>query len=208
MKKKHIIAILLALFCALGTAAYFFFESMVIDRTFELARVKLKNLAVKALDDAGDKAVLKCGGSSDFMVIEKNSEGNISLVTSNSKLLNDVASLTLKYAQENIGNMASSVTIPLGAALGSTFFSESGPKITVNIYMQGYLSTNFNTEIKAVGINQTWYRLYMDISADLRMSLGRKSRTESVENPYLLSECIILGKVPGSFYSGKMFSPD
>lgn len=203
-KNKIRLIISLAASAVLCFILYQAFDKLVLTQVFGLARVSLKNLAMRAIEESGDKAIAEIGNTTDFIIIERDKNGRVSMISSNTDLLNVVASLTLKYTQESISRTMNSIKIPLGSVLGSTIFSEKGPEIEVKIYMQGFAQTDFITKIENAGINQTWYRLYINISAELRMNVGMRTEFETIENQYLLNESLILGEVPQSYFGGIM----
>lgn len=57
--------------------------------------------------------------------------------------------------------------MPLGAALGITLLAGSGPGIPVSIVPIGSVSTDFETEFEACGINQTRHKVYLQVSATI-----------------------------------------
>jgi len=201
--KKSLWKTLLIIFMVLLLGVSFvYFDKLVRRETFGLARMKLKNEAMLAMEQAGDLALSEIGAHPEFILTERDSDGRISYLTSNTALLNDIASLTLMHTQENISSRMSRIEVPLGAILGSSLFSNKGPVVPIDIYMQGFAETDFITEIKSAGINQTWYRIYMNISVDLRMVMGAYSEIQRIENQYLLNESLILGHVPESYFAG------
>ena len=97
--------------------------------------------------------------------------------------------------------------LPLGAALGLTLFAGSGPRIPISIVPVGTVQTDFETEFEACGINQTRHKVYLQLSASIRIVIPTGAKTTNVSANMLVAESIIIGKVPESFV-GYNLNPD
>ena len=89
--------------------------------------------------------------------------------------------------------------VPLGAALGLTLLAGSGPRIPISIVPVGSVQTDFETEFEACGINQTRHKVYLQLSASIRIVIPTGAKTTNVTANMLVAESIIVGKVPESF---------
>ena len=99
------------------------------------------------------------------------------------------------------------MSVPLGAALGITLLAGSGPGIPISIVPIGSVQTNFETEFEACGINQTRHKVFMQLSASIRIVIPTGAKTTNVTANMLVAESIIVGKVPESFV-GYNLNPD
>lgn len=195
-KKWIIVLILLVLL-----AVYMLVDSMIRPAIVSLAESKLKAIAVTAMNDAVRKTV---GGSgvnySDLMDIEKDGDGNISIINANTVLLNELAAETATAAQNNILNAGQQgISIPLGTVFGGPLLTGRGPAIIVKFEPAGSVTTNIKDELDAAGINQTSHRIYFILNASIRIIVGNISQTVDVSSNVLISETIIVGKVPQTY---------
>lgn len=85
------------------------------------------------------------------------------------------------------------------AALGLTLLAGSGPRIPISIVPVGSVQTDFETEFEACGINQTRHKVYLQLSASIRIVIPTGAKTTNVTANMLVAESIIVGKVPESF---------
>ena len=97
------------------------------------------------------------------------------------------------------GMTSERVMVPLGAALGMTLFAGSGPGIPVSIVPIGSINTDFATEFEACGINQTRHKVYLQVSASIRIVIPTGAKTTQVSANMLVAESIIVGGVPDGF---------
>ena len=91
------------------------------------------------------------------------------------------------------------VTVPLGAALGMTLLAGSGPGIPVSIVPIGSVATEFATEFESCGINQTRHKVYLQLTASIRIVIPTGAKTTQVSANMLVAESIIVGSVPEGF---------
>ena len=91
------------------------------------------------------------------------------------------------------------VSVPRGAALGMTILAGSGPGIPVSIVPIGSVATEFATEFEACGINQTRHKVYLQLTASIRIVIPTGAKTTQVSANMLVAESIIVGSVPEGF---------
>ena len=58
------------------------------------------------------------------------------------------------------------------------------------------------SEFDDCGINQSRYRVYINISVELSAVLPIKTTEITVERQYLIAEKVIVGDVPEAYFSG------
>ena len=63
----------------------------------------------------------------------------------------------------------------------------------------GSVSTDFETEFEACGINQTRHKVYLQGSANIRIVIPTGAKTTNVTANMLVAESIIVGGVPEGF---------
>ena len=80
-----------------------------------------------------------------------------------------------------------------------TLLAGSGPRIPISIVPVGSVQTDFETEFEACGINQTRHKVYLQLSASIRIVIPTGAKTTNVTANMLVAESIIVGKVPESF---------
>ena len=124
MSKKWIVVLVLILLLI----AYTVIDSAVRPTILSLSEARLRAIAVKSMNDAVRETI---GTSnliySDLIHIEKDTAGNISLITANAVLMNNLAANTAMAAQEKILNIGEQgISIPIGTIFGGQLLS--GPR--------------------------------------------------------------------------------
>ena len=136
----------------------------------------------------------------DLMNVRMDANGQVALLSANTMRMNQLANKAGEAAQHMLKTMSSEqVSVPLGAALGLTIFAGSGPDIPVSIVPVGSITTNFVTEFEACGINQTRHKVYLTITAKIRIVIPNGAKTTEVTVNMLAAESIIVGAVPEGF---------
>ena len=135
-----------------------------------------------------------------LMNVRMDENGQVALLSANTMRLNQLADKAGSAAQRMLQSMASErVAVPLGAVLGMTLFAGAGPDIPVSIVPIGSITTNFETEFEASGINQTRHKIYLTVTANIRIVIPTGAQTTQVTVNMLAAESIIVGAVPEGF---------
>lgn len=189
------------LLAALLTAALF----LLVDRNFKplvfsLAEARSAAMASQVLSGAVAEALGDGVGYDDLMNVRMDAKGQVALLSANTVRMNILADKAGEAALRRLQKMSSEkVYVPLGAALGITLFAGSGPSIPVSIVPIGSISTDFETEFEACGINQTRHKVYLQVTASIRIVIPTGAKTTEVTANMLVAESIIVGAVPEGF---------
>lgn len=145
----------------------------------------------------------------DLCTIERDVEGRIRLIEMNSININKLNSQIALDIQNKLNNNESSkFYIRLGSFTGSKILSGRGPNVEVRMSTIGSVSTNIKSEFEENGINQTLHKIYIDINCNVSLLSPFKDLDESVNMQVLLSETMISGDIPDSYYDLEGMSPE
>ena len=167
---------------------------------FSLAEARSAQLATQVLTSAVAQALEGETAYEELMNVRMDANGQVALLSANTMRMNQLADKAGKAAQHMLETMSSEqVSVPLGAALGLTIFAGSGPRIPVSIVPVGSITTNFDTEFEACGINQTRHKVFLTVTARIRIVIPNGAKTTEVTVNMLVAESIIVGAVPEGF---------
>lgn len=121
----------------------------------------------------------------------------IDVVTIN-KIVSEIA---LKVEEEFQKTSNEVLSIPIGALTGNKYLAGIGPEFDIKINLAGNIETQLKTEFVQMGINQTMYRIYLDIFCTVNVVTAYKTIPEKINSQILLVETVIVGNVPETYYN-------
>jgi len=91
------------------------------------------------------------------------------------------------------------IYIPIGAFTGSKYLAGTGPKMDIQIIQTGNVLTEVKSEFESAGINQTVYRIYLEIKGVVNILTPYNTINKEMVSQVLLVETIIVGGVPETY---------
>lgn len=181
-------------------ALVLYLEQNLTQVTLSLAQANARTLAVTVLNDAVEQ-VVRSGVSYDELIhVTQGADGQVSLLQADTTAMNRLAADAIALAQAQLESTDNQfVQVPLGSALGLTLLAGSGPKIYVQILPVGAISSRFDTEFQSAGINQTRHRIFLTLTAAVRLVIPTGAKTIEASTQVAVAESIIVGQVPDSF---------
>lgn len=167
----------------------------------QVSSYEAQKLATFVANDQTTKVMQNYNYDTMF-TIEKDSEGNISMIQMNMYRVNIIISDIAYYIQEQMKQPKNStVSIPMGNLLGIDLFSGYGPNIKMKVVLLGTVETDLRSEFIAKGINQTLHRVYLQIDCPVQILSSYKTLEENISNQFLIAENVIVGKIPSTYYN-------
>lgn len=122
---------------------------------------------------------------------------DISFLTSDIQKLNYIKS----QANHKISEIIESdrIKIPIGSLFGINILSGIGPEIPIYAKPIVITTSEFKDEFISEGINQTKYRVYLDINVDITFISSGIEYNKQVNDYMLISETVIIGNVPNLY---------
>lgn len=181
---------------ALGMMA----EMNVRPLVLSMAEARSVAMCSQVLSGALAEALGDGVGYDDLMNVRTDERGQVALLSANTMRMNLLADRADEAALRRLESMSSeTINVPLGAALGLTLLAGSGPQVPVSIVPIGSINTDFATEFEACGINQTRHKVYLQVTASIRIVIPTGAKTTQVQANMLIAESIIVGSVPENF---------
>ena len=174
------------------------------------SEAKIKSLTTAAVNSAIFEVMLEPISYGDLVSIEKNADGEITLIAANSMIINKLARDMAQSTETYIEKMGEQdVKIPIGTLSGSPLLAGKGFKVTIRVLPLGSVKCQFVSEFETAGINQTRHKIYLDVVATISIVLPTSQSIVKTNTPVLVSESIIVGKAPDTYLSaGSIFGQD
>ncbi len=163
----------------------------------------------KIVNDEVNK-VMKNYSYNDLISIEKDVSGKISLIKANSVYINQIVSTITSNIQREFDKIPRiEVFINMGSVSGISVLNKIEPQFNLELESAGNIDATVRTEFTSVGINQTHHKIYLDIDTTIGILTPFDTFRKNVDTEVLLTEAIIVGEVPESYYNLEgISSPD
>ena len=196
--KKFFISIIMLLICTVIITIMVKAIHPVFD---DLCKEKAKSMATIISNEQATE-VMRDYSYNNIFDIEKDNNGNITMVKSNIFTINEITSDIAVRIQSEINKKGKdNIEIALGTFTGSKLLSGRGPNIKIRISTIGNVDTDLRSEFKAQGINQTLHRVYLQVSCKAVVLTPFHDIESEISNQVLLVENVIVGNIPETFYN-------
>ena len=130
----------------------------------------------------------------------KSDDGKNSILKTDIVMLNKIVSdIAIEIQNELTQIKNQNIEIPIGALTGNKYLAGSGPKMKIKIISAGDIATQIKTEFESAGINQTIYRIYLEIECNVSILTSYKTIDKTINNQVLLVETVVVGVVPQTY---------
>ena len=206
-KKKKIKAIAAILtLILLFTGAFFYFNKQAHEVIDQLTRATISNRLTVKMNAAFDELMASFDDEySSYVHIERNSSGEITLITADMIKINKLMAQYSTIVQSHVSEIEEDdITIPMLAFTGWPLVSTLGADIKLDIVAVGNAPCSYRSEFKEVGINQTLHSIYIDVSAKVEIILPIDNIEVECPSSALVCESVIVGRVPQFYLQNKI----
>lgn len=200
--RRFFAAIILLIIFAIAIALWVYWRSMT-PTILDIASVTVQSEATRAINEAVLAVFAGDVNYSDMVVVVKNKEDDVVMVTANSSLVNNLARNTSLLTQAKINNLfENAISIPIGSLSGIPLLNDVGPNVDIAVSPIGSVVCTFISEFTSAGINQTLHRIFLQVESKVDLIVPTMHRELEINTPVLICETIIVGQVPETFLQG------
>lgn len=197
--KRKIIKISIIIFIAIITL-YTVLKS--INPIFEgLCINKARTLSIDIINSKTSEVLSKYQYKDIIQVIHNEADETNILKTDVVTINQIIADISIEISKELKEIEGEEIKIHVGAFTGNRYFSGIGPSIKIKLMQTGSVTTDVKTEFESIGINQSVYRVYMEITCNMNILTPYKTISHQANNKVLLVETVIVGGVPETYYN-------
>ena len=197
--KKGLLLLALGVVLALGAAIAVVTEVNLRPIILNTAESRVRAIALDAVNSAIARN-LSAITYEDLIRVDTDGQGRVTLLQANTVNMNRISTQTALTAQQYIADIADqSIRISLGSATGSPLLAGRGPEMLAKVVPVGSVSSEFVTEFRTAGINQTRHKVYIRIRANMRIVIPTGAREVEVVAQVPVAETVIVGQVPQSY---------
>ena len=168
--------IIFVLICLLTIGTLVYFQRNVTKVLISISEATIRSITTVAVNDAIYYTLNDAMRYDDLISIVRDSDGNVTSITTDSLKINRIARDTAYLSQENLTKMsAEGIMVPIGALTGIEALAGFGQKINIKIIPISNVECRFVSKFRQAGINQTLHSLYLEIVSDISIILPSKS---------------------------------
>ena len=182
-------------------AATFLLVILVVEPNLDdVAGIRAEVVVSRTINKALAEQFRENGDGNELFTVQNGEDGTLEMVQADSRAINIFMSELSFNIQEAFQEMKTErYPVPVGALLGSKFLSQTGPQVALSIIPMSVSSMDFRTEFEAQGINQTKYKIYIELTCRIKVIAPFSSAEFDTANTVLIAEAVILGDVPNSY---------
>ena len=175
----------------------YIFGKRILPTVLNIGEIKIKSEAIKIINEESVNVYSENFKYDDIIDIEKDAEGNITMIRADTVKQNYLASQVVLKCDEKLSEMGDlGVKVPLGYLTNNVMFYNMGPKITVKMQQIGNITTSYESEFESAGINQTRHKIYLNLNVTMRVVVPFNSKDIEVTCQIPVSDTVIVGKIP------------
>ena len=198
IKHPKIIMVIIAIFLLFNSIMYFFNKN-ILPAALAIGEENLRREATSIINETAQEIYSKDFDYNSMIIIEKDNEGNITLLRADTVKLNYLASKLILASNKKIDELEEvGMNIPLGYLTKNLVFYNLGPKINIKMNQIGNITSSYESVFESAGINQTRHKIYLNINMQMKMIVPLNSKSVDIVCQIPISETIIVGKIPNT----------
>ena len=177
---------------------YVFTAVLLAPRAAAFAENEIRRLALKAIHSAAERILLEY--KRPLENIEQQEDGSVAFIQADTIRLMQLQTQLCSAVIEELGEIRG-FSVRLGSLTPLTLLSGKGPPIPLRLEPDGIAEVNLRNEFSDAGVNQTLHRICADVNIEITVRAVWFSHPQIVCTSFVLSETVIVGKVPDGWYS-------
>lgn len=197
---------ILSLILALTGTLFFHVNGAVFNLVSGICEDHTRATALSAIHDSVFMSLNDKVSYSELIRVEKNNDGDITLMSADSLKINAISQTVAINTEKSLKEkLKEGIPVPVFAFTGIKFASGYGPIIKYDAITVASVNCVFNGKFEQTGINQTLHSLYIVVDCKIDIELLYKKRSFNCSSEILISEAVLVGKVPETYLNGTLF---
>lgn len=144
---------------------------------------------------------------SDLITVEKDSNGNVSLMSINVYKVNKIGRQIVNETNKKLSaKLKNGVDVPLLAFTGIDLLSGYGNAVNIKNINVVSVDCKFDSKFISCGINQTLHSIYVDVTSIIKLEVPFNNKTINNSTKIVICESVLVGKVPDTYLNGNIFN--
>ena len=185
--------------CVLFNSILYFFDKNILPAVLTIGEEQLKREATEIINETALDIYSNQFDYSDMLIIEKDNDGNITMLRADTVKLNYLSSKLILASNDKFGKLQEmGLEVPLGYMTKNLVFYNLGPKVNIKMTQIGNITSSYESVFESAGINQTRHKIYLNVNMKMKIVVPLNSRDVEVACQIPVAETIIVGKIPNT----------
>ena len=185
--------------CVLFNSILYFFDKNILPAVLTIGEEQLKREATEIINETALDIYSNQFDYSDMIIIEKDNDGNITMLRADTVKLNYLSSKLILASNDKFGKLQEmGLEVPLGYMTKNLIFYNLGPKVNIKMTQIGNITSSYELVFESAGINQTRHKIYLNVNMKMKIVVPLNSRDVEVACQIPVAETIIVGKIPNT----------
>lgn len=191
--KRKIFAFFIIFIILIFSYIHFLATPIIVANT----ETQISNFSTRSINYAIADTMNQNIGYGDLIKIIRDENNNVSYIEANSVRINLLSKTMSKVVMSNFLELSKRpIMIPLGSFSGISLLAGYGPKISYDVSPYGEVFCYFTSKFESAGINQTYHKLYLVITINVKVVLPIKKIMVKSASEVLLCDTLIVGQIP------------
>lgn len=196
--KNNIIFALVVIFL-ISILLLYLVNRIISPSVISYADMEIKSRATTIINEKILEEYTKEFNYDNIINVEKNNEGNITLLKADTLKMNRIACDVALATQKELKSASRiKISIPLGYVFNNNLIAFEGPKIPVFMEPVGYIETKYLSQFETAGINQTRHKIYVIVKTNIKVIVPTEKNEIEVKCEIPIAETIIVGEIPNT----------
>ncbi len=187
----------LSIIFLLLTIVIYTLDRIIVPNVMVIAEGEMKAKAAEIIYRNALEVYTESFDYDELIKVEKDSDGYITLVRTNTMKMNSLSSQIALNTQRDLKDIGDiGIKFPLGYITKNNILSNIGPKVMVKMEPVGFINTSYESRFETAGINQTRHKIYLKVNLMMKLVIPIENKEIEYNSEIPVAETIILGRVP------------
>ncbi|MBQ3115611.1 MAG: sporulation protein YunB [Clostridia bacterium] len=188
-------------------SGFFYYKKVVCKQVVKICADYTHAFSTEAVNRAVLDSLSDGVKYTDVIEVEKNNDGEITLMTTNAVKVNALSREIVVQTADNLTKkLNAGIPIPILTFFGFSILSGYGGNVDLKTCSVTGVTCEFFSKFTSVGINQTLHSIYIKVISNVSIEIPLDNKSVRCETDVLISEAVLVGKVPSVYLDGKLFS--
>lgn len=169
------------------------------------ARIKAQALAHELINRVVVDQVASGLSYKDLVDVHTDGQGRVTFLQTNAMVAGRVMARAVEAIEGELRRVKTvRFGVPLGHVLGNWFLADLGPEVPISLRPVGAVTAGVRQRFEEAGINQTRHIIALEARVRMQVVLPLQTDEVLVTEEFPLSEAVIVGQVPSSYWRGDL----